>query len=214
MPSPYARLPQIKWKEKTHELIASHPLQAVDIREAVLDSWDSIFESKIGKHRIQIGKDIFPIPQLMGAFLHELIPLELAAKYPKVWRGNQNKGEKDLVYITDLKFSIEIKTSSNKSAIFANRSYAQPQSTSPLAKGKDGYYIAVNFEKFKLGQRRPRILLIRFGWLDHTDWIAQSAATGQQARLAPITYQTKLLPIYDAGSDDGPVKKRRQRGKN
>ena len=201
MASPYAGLPKEKWIDKTRELIAAHPLKSADMKAAVLDSWDSIFESKIGKHGIRIGKEIFPSPQLMGAFLHELIPLELAANQPKAWRGNRNKGEKDLVCITDLKFSIEVKTSSNKSGIFANRSYAQPQSSSPLAKGKDGYYIAVNFEKFIEGRKRPRIRLIRFGWLDHTDWIAQTAATGQQARLAPITYRAKLLPIYDAERD-------------
>ncbi len=150
----------------------------------------------------------------MGAFLHELIPLELAAKYPTLWRGNQNKGEKDLVCKTDLKFSVEVKTSSNKSAIFANRSYAQPQSSSPLAKGKDGYYIAVNFEKFEDGKKHPRIRLIRFGWLDHTDWIAQSAATGQQARLAPIIYQTKLLSIYEMDRDAVGTKNRSPRKKS
>jgi hypothetical protein len=157
MASPYSRLREAKWLEKTKELVAAHPLKTADIRSAVLDSWDSIFESKIGKHGIQIGKDIFPIPQIMGAFLHELIPLELAAMYPEVWCGNRNKGEKDLVYINDVKFSVEVKTSSHKSGIFANRSYAQPQSSSPLAKGKDGYYIAVNFEKFEKGRNRPRV---------------------------------------------------------
>lgn len=165
-------------------MIAAHPLRADDITAAVLDSWASIFESRIGKHGIRIGKDIFPVPQLMGAFLHELIPLELAAKYPDVWRGNKKKGEKDLVYVTNLKLSIEVKASSHKTSIFANRSYAQPQSTAPLAKRKDGYYIAVNFEKFEDGLTRPRIRRIRFGWLDHTDWIAQASARGQQAHLA------------------------------
>jgi hypothetical protein len=189
MASPYARLPESKWLEKTRALIAAHPLKADDIKVAVLDSWESIFESKIGKHGIQIGKDIFPIPQLMGAFLHELIPLELAAKYPKVWRGNKERGEKDLVYLSDLKFSIEVKTSSHKGSIFANRSYAQPQSTVPLAKRKDGYYIAVNFEKFSEGPSRPRIRRIRFGWLDHTDWIPQASPRGATSSSCPYNVQ-------------------------
>jgi hypothetical protein len=197
MASPYARLPESKWLDKTRQLVAAHPLKAEDIEAAVLDSWKSIFDSRIGKHGIQIGKDIFPIPQLMGAFLHELIPLELAAKYPKIWRGNKEKREKDLVYLTELKFSIEVKTSSHKTSIFANRSYAQPQSSAPLAKRKDGFYIAVNFEKFGAESGRPRIRRIRFGWLDHTDWIPQKSERGQQAHLAPITYKTKLLTIYD-----------------
>ena len=198
MASPYASLPVDKWIDTTRKLIAEHPLKATDIQAAVLDSWESIFESKIGRHGIQIGKDIFPGPTIMGTFLHELVPLELAAKYPGVWRSNRSKGEKDLVYEPVLKYSIEIKTSSNKNSIFGNRSYAQPQSSSPLAKGKDGYYIAINFEKFAAGVDRPKIRLIRFGWLDHTDWIPQASSSSQQARLAPMTYKTKLLLIYRA----------------
>ncbi len=205
MASPYSRLREAKWLEKTKELVAAHPLKAADIRSAVLDSWDSIFESKIGKHGIRIGKDIFPIPQLMGAFLHELIPLELAARYPEAWCGNRNKSEKDLVYIDDVKLSVEVKTSSHKTGIFANRSLCALIALAVGEGAKTEYYIAVNFEKFEKGRNRPRIRLIRFGWLDHTDWIAQAAATGQQARLAPITYRTKLLPIYDAECQAGSV---------
>ncbi|HFC7940318.1 ScaI family restriction endonuclease [Neisseria meningitidis] len=43
---------------------------------------------------------------------------------------------------------------------------------------------------------RPEIKIIRFGWLDHTDWIAQTAATGQQARLSPEAYRSKLKILY------------------
>jgi len=38
--------------------------------------------------------------------------------------------------------------------------------------------------------------MIRFGWLDHTDWIGQKAATGQQSRLAPETYDLKFKTLY------------------
>jgi hypothetical protein len=196
MASPYKGLSPDKWVEKTRALIRKHPLQAADIKKAVLDAWESIFESRIGKRGIRIGIDIFPVPQLMGAFLHELIPLELAAKYPEVWRENRGKGEKDLVYEPKPQLSIEVKTSSHPTSIFANRSYAQPQSSLPWTKRKDGYYIAVNFEKWEV-RVRPRIRLIRFGWLDHSDWKPQKSERGQQASLFPISSKSKLLPIYD-----------------
>ena len=73
---------------------------------------------------------------------------------------------------------------------------SQPQSGSGQ-KDKNGYYIAINFEKFDdVKPNLPKILLIRFGYLEHTDWIAQTAATGQQARLSADVYNYKLKKIY------------------
>lgn len=131
----------------------------------------------------------------MGFLLHELIPLEFAARYPNLWRGEQSKSDKDLVYIPDAKFSVEIKTSSNRTKIFGNRSYAQ-ESESAGKKAKSGYYLQVNFGKFGKNTAKPEILLIKFGWLDHIDWLGQATATGQQAHLAPSTANNKLISIY------------------
>lgn len=208
MPSPYRRVARKNWLRKTRQLVANHPLHTDELVEAVLESWQSIFDSKIGRHGIQIGKDIFPNPQLMGTLLHELLPLELEARHPDLWRGNQTKEEKDLVYIPDRLYSVEVKTSSHKNQIFANRSYAQPGGDASAGrKGKSGYYLAVNFEKFSnrrsSSQKLPQIQLIRFGWLDHTDWIAQTAATGQQARLNPDTYKSKFLILYESSTSAG-----------
>lgn len=91
---------------------------------------------------------------------------------------------------------IEIKASSNPSQIFANRSYAQPSSGHEL-KDKNGYYLAINFEKVTRDNPHPKIL-IRFGFLEHNDWIPQSASTGQQARLSKSAYETKLITLYDS----------------
>ena len=63
-------------------------------------------------------------------------------------------------------------------------------------KSKSGYYLAINFEKFEETEELPQIRLIRFGWLDHTDWIGQSAASGQQARLPKEVENGKLVVIY------------------
>lgn len=189
----YKGIPQGRWIEKTRELVESHPLKAAEVVEVVRGCWDAIFQSKIGK--FSIGVHIFPKPQTMGFLLHELVPLEFSARYPKTWRGEQAKDDKDLVHIPDDTYSVEIKTSSHKSQIFGNRSYAQKGTAK--SKEKTGYYLAVNFEKFAVGGARPRIRRIRFGWLDHADWAGQKAATGQQARLSPAVEKGKLLVLYE-----------------
>lgn len=194
MPSPYLGQPPARWKSITEGLIAAHPLDSEEIVEVVQMSWKAIFASRLGG-KFEIGKHIFPKPQIMGFLLHELIPLELESRYPNVWRPEKAKLDKDIVFIPDDAMSVELKTSSSAGSIFANRSYAQPSAAG--TKTKDGYYMAVNFEKFS-ASGFPAISLIRFGWLDHTDWQAQKASTGQQARLSPLVEQTKLLTLFKA----------------
>jgi hypothetical protein len=191
--SPYAAVPKSEWSQITERLLSEHPLGQEEIVEIVLESWRSIFTSAIGTHRFKIGEHIFPKPQIMGALLHELIPLEIAARYPDQWRGERAASEKDIVYMPDDRFSIELKTSSHREHIFGNRSYAQGAISEK--KGKSGYYITVNFEKCTIGHA-PEIVLVRFGWLDHADWIGQRAATGQQSRLAPDVYLGKFKTLY------------------
>lgn len=194
MASPYEGLPPDKWFEVTRRLVDEHPLQSAEIVDVVFAAWKSIFASRIGTRGFHIGKEIFPKPQIIGFFLHELIPLELSARYPKHWRGDQSASEKDLVYIPDDRFSIEVKTSSNVNHIFGNRSYAQ--ATSKDKKAKSGYYLAVNFQKFSPSEKIPTVLLVRFGWIDSSDWIGQRAATGQQSRLPPEVERYKFLQLY------------------
>jgi hypothetical protein len=191
---PYSDLHKDEWAAKTKELVAAHPLSMKELTEVVQLAWDAIFKSKIGPHAFKIGAHIFPKPQIMGFFLHELIALEFAARYPTKWRGEQNAGDKDLVYIPDSKFSVEIKTSSHKTQIFGNRSYAQQPTDAK--KSKSGYYLAINFQNFsKREPSRPEITHIRFGWLDHSDWIGQTAATGQQSRLTADCMNGKMIAL-------------------
>ena len=132
----------------------------------------------------------------MSFLLHELVAHYLTLKHPGIYKVGTEKSEKDIHCITDTTLSIEIKGSSHPNQIFANRSYAQPQSGNGQ-KDKNGYYIAINFEKFDdVKPNLPKILLIRFGYLEHTDWIAQASATGQQARLSADVYNYKLKQIY------------------
>ena len=188
MSSPYNGLNVEDWKSKTEELIKAHPLKE-KIVPIVLKAWDDIFNSQMGSFKI--GKDIFPSPQIMSFFLHELVAHYLSLEYPKEYKVGEAKKEKDVHNIINPQMGIEIKASSHPTQIFANRSYAQPSSSSE-EKDKNGYYIGINFEKFSESNPKPQILQIRFGYLEHSDWIAQKAATGQQARLSTNADKNKL----------------------
>jgi len=192
VPSPYDKLSPDQWAAKTQELIDAHPLDTAEIVDVVQTCWTAIFESRLGG-KFRIGHDIQPKPQIMGFLLHELIPLELQSRHPGQWRPEKAKIDKDLVYIPDTSLSVELKTSSHAAQIFGNRSYAQEQVGE--GKPKNGYYLTVNFQKFS-AVGLPVVTQIRFGWLDHTDWIGQASATGQQARLRPESDRAKLLKLY------------------
>ena len=192
MESPYKNLPKDKWLDKTKELVNNHPLKD-EIRDVVLKSWSDIFNSKIGS--FSIGKEIFPSPQILSFFLHELVSHYLSLKYPVRYKVGELKNEKDVHDIQNPSMGLEIKGSSHPTQIFANRSYAQPSSDSET-KDKNGYYLTINFEKISKTNPHPKITIIRFGYLEHCDWIAQKAATGQQARLTPEAYRYKLIELY------------------
>lgn len=197
--APYEGRPEDEWESITAQLVEHHPLKAAEIVEVVLQTWKGIFESRIGARGFRLGVDIHPKPQIMGHYLHELIPLEFQLRYPGLWRREEAKSEKDLVHIPDLRYSIEIKTSSHPSKIFGNRSYGQFTRVGEVGrKGKSGYYLAINFAKFSEVDVLPDIVRIRFGWLDHSDWVAQKAETGQAAGVRPFSERTKLVKIYEA----------------
>ena len=193
MTSPYAGLVPGEWPEKTQELIKSFPLEMAELIEVVQLSWAAIFHSRIGPQGFRIGKDIFPKPQIVAFFLHELIPLELQRRHAGVWRPEETARDKDIVHIPDELYSVEIKTSSHASQIFGNRSFAQVAVGNK--KSKSGYYLAINFDKVVQSNAAPCLRRVRFGWLDHSDWQGQAAATGQQARLSPEVERGKLFVL-------------------
>lgn len=192
--SPYKGLRPELWEAKTKKLIAAHPLKSDEIVEVVLKAWGEIFASNIGTKPFRIGVHILPSPQIMAFLLHEIIPLELMDRYPGVWQRGQGFEKKDLVFIPDDFYSAEIKASSSGRQIYGNRSYAQIGKGA--RKSKAGYYLAINFEKFSQTGVMPKITQIRFGWLDHEDWLGQQSPTGQQAHLSRDADHHKLLSIY------------------
>ena len=196
--SPYAGIEPGQWPQKTAELLRQHPAKSAELLEVVRQAWDDLFCCGFGRKPYRIGEDIFPKPQIIGFLLHELIALEFIARYPEQWRGEQSARDKDLVYIPDEFYSVEIKTSSHPRQIFGNRSYAQVSATGRRGKkSKSGFYLTVNFQPFvRSATERPQITRVRFGWLDHSDWTGQAAATGQQASLSQAADRGKLVELF------------------
>lgn len=196
-PSPYDGLPEGQWLARTKTLLADYPIQQSELVEIVLEEWQSIFESRVGKLGLRIGEHIFPKPQIMGDYLHELIPYDLQTRYPGQWRRDSTGTDKDLVYVPDDYWSTEIKTSSHASQVFGNRSYGQPSVDEK--KYKSGFYLTVNFEKWSDTRGHlPRVRIIRLGWLDHTDWVPQKSPTGQSAKIGLDAYAGKLVVLFRA----------------
>lgn len=194
MKSPYDNKPEETWKSITKDIVAKHPLSLEAIKQIVLESWEDITKSSIGNYKI--GVDIFPQPQILGFFLHELIPLKLATRFPGQWHKDKTKNDKDAVYIKDSHFSIEIKTSSNPKKVFGNRSYGKKAKNNvEKTKTKSGYYLLINFKKITNNDRIGGVTKIRFGWIDENDWASQSAETGQQASLSAAVYEKKMIEI-------------------
>jgi len=185
--SPYDNVDMKQWRKITEKLVQKHPLSPV-IVELCLKSWESILNGKINTYLNMKIREMSISPQATGALLHDVIPTDIAKNVPGFRKGEGK--EKDIVCEDDDYFSLELKTSSQKS-IFGNRSYAKSES----GKSKAGYYLAINFEK--IASTNPRILRIQFGWLDHSDWVGQRSETGQQASLTKGAKENKLLTLYE-----------------
>lgn len=69
--SPYELANVDEWTEITEGLAGIHPLDQEVLVSSVLAAWEQILDTQIGP--LRLGVDWCPSPQLMGAFLHEII---------------------------------------------------------------------------------------------------------------------------------------------
>jgi len=194
---PYEGISEELWLGKTKELISNHPLTP-HIKDLCLNSWKSVLGGRINNQLNKLIGNMRLSPQATGALLHDVLS-EYIEKYvsegiiQERFRKGDGKNEKDIVCEYDDSLSLEIKTSS-QGKIFGNRSYVKSYS----GKEKSGYYVAINFEKISRRDdfNSPEILLIKMGWLKHTDWIGQTSEKGQQAALREGIWEKKLVEIY------------------
>jgi hypothetical protein len=201
MSSPYAGKPESSWLRVTRRLVNLHPLKATLLREVALSTWQRLWQTTVGVGETSVKLSELRVPAtVVGYFFEVLFARELERREPRNWRGTQSKEEKDLVYLPNPAMSVEIKTSGQAGfKVYGNRSYGQkPGNDLLVKKEKSGYYLTVNFFN-------KTLTLIRFGWIDATDWDPQQAPTGQMAGLAPAVYQSKLLAIPGSYRKEGPI---------
>lgn len=191
MKSPYLNKPASAWPRVTKKLLAQHPLTPKLILEVATQSWEALWSTRVGAAQTAIDLNKLNVPAtVVGYFFEVLFAKEMERRFSGRWRGCQQGDEKDLVYVPDPDYSVEIKTSGQLGLkVFGNRSYGQKVQNQPLAKKeKSGFYITVNFFKTSLS-------LIRFGWIDASDWRPQASPTGQMAGLPDEVYRSKLVRV-------------------
>lgn len=200
--SPYKDQDPSTWLATTQTLIADHPLAVDDLIELVVSAWDGVWSTEIGKGEARLSlREVDPPATVVGYFFEKLLAKALAAKYPGEWAGGTGGTEKDLHFVNDPAFSVEVKSSGQLGLkIYGNRSYGQEVENADRAKkDKSGYYLTVNFYG-------DRLSLVRFGWIDGSDWIAQKSSTGQMAGLGKDVYLYKLVPIVGDYTLNAPIR--------
>ena len=176
----------------TQELVDDHPLSLEQVGSSAVRAWELLWQTTIGEGEAKIRLIDLDVPAtVVGYFFEKLLVKELASRFPGEWRGGMSKGEKDLVYEPDGRYSTEVKTSGQaKTEVYGNRSYGKAPREGDLEHKpeKSGYYITVNFYGH-------RLTLLRIGWIDFSDWSSQKKESGQAATLSSDVYKCKLLDI-------------------
>ena len=136
MTSPYRGNPGPSWLATTRRLVDAHPLKPAILREAALSAWAKLWETTLGSGQTSVKLGDLRVPAtVVGYFFEVLLARHLQRVAPGLWRGNQSKEEKDLVYLPDPALSVEIKTSGQAGfKVYGNRSYGQKPGTDPLVK--------------------------------------------------------------------------------
>jgi hypothetical protein len=199
--SPYPGRPESAWLGITTKLIDKHPLKRGVLLQAAISTWGTLWQTTVGSGQTSVRLANLRVPAtIVGYFFEILFAMEMERREPTVWRGSQSKDEKDLVYLPDPAYSVEIKTSGQCGfKVYGNRSYGQRSARDlPAKKEKSGYYITVNFFD-------QMLTLLRFGWIDADDWDPQQAPTGQMAGLGKGVYDYKLLSIPGSYRQRAPV---------
>lgn len=188
MDSPYIASPTEKWLEITGRLANEHPLDMIFFRDLILEIWELLWESRIGGSQYGLSMaEIDPSAPVVSSFFEKLLTNRLSRLQPGIWRGGAGI-EKDIHHVPDPALSIELKMSGQLGfKVFGNRSYAisnREDHGGTIRKERSGFYLIINFYG-------KRITLIRFGWIDGIDWVAQKAESGQMASLVPAVYEHK-----------------------
>lgn len=191
--SPYQGTSSSEWLGVTGGLLREFPLTQDQLVNLVLRSWEQIYESSFGSGKLRVGSDIFLPAQATGVILEKLIAVDLG-RQGDFWRGGAAKHEKDIVCVSDLRYSFEVKTSSTPKGVYGNRSTGHRGQS--RRKIRTGFYLVINYKLPKPDDLERFVRLIRFGWIDDDDWVGQAKPTGQQASVSREVLLGKLVTLF------------------
>jgi hypothetical protein len=127
---------------------------------------------------------------VIGKFFQELMLRELHAHDPR-WLSPDAprlKTDPDFVYTDDPTQSFELKMSGQTgSRVYGNRCSSSGYA-SPTGKSRDTWLLTINYTDTVIN-------LIRFGFVDASDWIGQRSSTGNASRLHRDAYVHKLRVV-------------------
>jgi len=190
-PNPYKGKRRDQYKKITEDLVSQYPLSLEEIKDIVMEAWCKVGEITVA------GKSIFETGEsgAIGIFFQKELIKALMDRH-EGWRGEKDRTDKDIVYVSNPLFSTEVKVSGQLGKeIYGNASFNHKGNE---LKDKSGYYITVNFYKDK-------ITIIRIGWIDKQDWIPQKSKSGQCANLSPDTYTHKMIEVPGEHQKHVPV---------
>jgi hypothetical protein len=192
LPSPYHGLDTELWPSVTQSVVDAFPLSRSQLFNLAVDAWKDVTSTRIGRRELRIGHDLEVPAQAIGYLFEKLFALALMEMAGPFRGGLSQATEKDIVHDDDPSFSFEIKTSTHKTGIYGNRS--QSQRSAKRKKIRVGYHLVMNFTKPTAAQPYGSFVL-RFGWLDNSDWKAQNAQSGQAAHVPPHIQAMKLVEL-------------------
>lgn len=181
--------PNVKLRQQVLDKLKDFPIATSEFVPVVLEASRLMLEDTyLGKPM----KDIISKAANKGAFIGQLFPIAfnevLARSFAHLFRPEQEQFDKDVVCVSNDRFSFEIKVSTDKEKIVGNLSYASDGGY----KDKHSFYLAVNFDKNTF-----EVILIRFGWLDIEDWSISSSYNGQGSTVKTLPMRSKMITVYE-----------------
>ncbi len=184
---PYQDVPTERMRAVATQLVKNHPLRycVVDI---VLNSWQNILNGNITSKSSSFKiKQTNVSTNVTEKLIRTVLP-ENISRYVKGFRaGKQN--EHDIVCEVDEFYSVKLLASFEKMLAIKIK-----DAKNNVDEIKTGFYLSVNFEN--INSNNPKILRIRFGYLDKTDFVLTRNGDEIKAVLTSEAGLYKLIDIY------------------
>jgi hypothetical protein len=202
LPSPYQGLCVDLWLARTNVLIDKFPLSRSQLFDVVVEAWKDLISTRFGRRGLRIGHGIDMPPSALGSLIEKLVAAVLEDVSGSFRGGLSQAIDKDIICEDDPSFSFEIKTSTNNRGVYGNKS--QGQTSSKSKKIRVGYHLVINYQIPSPACPDGKFI-VRFGWLDNSDWKAQDANSGQSAHVPAHIMDVKLVELgrwnYEFPSD-------------